>query len=342
MSSIEELEQRIAALERELYEVRNIAYGAYESIDGKKTAQGYKFNLLHSQTLDSKLNWLAVNFWNDHPARYYINDKYLFKYYMDRMFGEGLTVPLLSVYDRAEDIDFDELPEKFVLKKTLGGAAIEVVLVDKNTSDLGEIRKKAEEWMRAGTQAPSRLIAEEYLEYEGDYIIDYKAYVINGKVRLYMCGVMHKEGGHRQYAFYDADWNKYDFAVGRNVMPIARPDNLEELVATAERIGQHFPFIRVDFYIAGGKQYIGELTGLPFNARAPYGFQNDLRFGKLLKLPTMEEVQGYFEEAYNTFPELREHPIFLRGKNPYYRIVAPMDGNDYLPLPPSPFMQPKK
>ncbi len=114
------------------------------------------------------------------------------------MFDEDLVVPLIGVWDSAKDIDFNNLPERFVLKRTLGGAASEVVLVDMKQDNLEEIKEKAYRWSNINDNAPARIIAEELLQFDSDYIIDYKAYVFNGKVGLYMCGIMKKSGGHSE------------------------------------------------------------------------------------------------------------------------------------------------
>jgi len=119
MATIDELEQRVKELENELQYVKMVAVSASEN--HKITKWGFRFNLLQPRTLNGKILWLRENYWNYHPARYYINDKYFFKYYQQTMFGSDNLIPLLGVWDSAEDINFDFLPRKFVLKRSLGG-----------------------------------------------------------------------------------------------------------------------------------------------------------------------------------------------------------------------------
>lgn len=336
-----QLKKQIEEMKEDLYETKMTAESAYLSLSSKSCTLGYKFDLTRPRTLNSKFNWLLINYWNNHPARYYMSDKYFFKYYIERKYGKGLTVPLLAVYDSAEEIDFDQLPRKFVLKRTLGGGAREVRLIDKSTDDLEKLRRDAEKWTSGAYPQKARILAEEMLEFEGDNIVDYKFYVANGKAFLCMCGLMKKGSQHRQYIFYDLEWRRIKLQVSQNVKDISKPGNLAEMVSVAEKIGEDFPFVRVDIYGIKNKIVLGELTGVPFNACLSYE-KYDYIWGGKLQLPSSEEIEENYEAVYDVFPELKESPVFLKGKNPDYKIVQPADRGNELPLPPNGFLQPQE
>lgn len=333
------LEKRIADLEAELYEVRQVAYGTRYSIKSSATHKGYLYNLLKPMTLNSRIHWLAVNYWPNHPLRYHMQDKYLFKYYFSKLYGEQYTVPTLGVWDSADYIDFDALPANFVIKRTIGGGAREVRIVDKTTTNLEELRQTASRWANDKLNAPARILAEPVLPFEGTHIVDYKFYVFRGKAKLILVAQANRETNERSRNFFNLDWQKYEIKGQGLEKDVPRPDNLEEMIAFAERVGTHFPMIRVDFYNFGDHFVCGELTTLPFNGYGPYG-TFDKPWGQMMDLPDAKQIAADYEIALKDFPELVDNPVFLKDRGPRHRLILPNSLDGALPTPPANFLQP--
>lgn len=348
MATVEELEKRVKDLEQELQLVKMIAVGGYESLHWmpKSNSAFYQFNLIIPRTMDEKILWLRHNYWGRHPATFYINDKYLFKYYFATMFDDKYNVPLLGVWDCADDIDFDTLPDEFVLKRTLSGGSFEVKPVNKRKDDPVAIRRLARGWLSDTTRVKGRIIAEKKLEFMGENTVDYKFYVTYGKIMFLFISVMNKAGGRRTFQFWDVDFNnKLEIKMKHHSLSdtvVPKPECYDEMKTLAEEIGRHFPFIRVDLYESEGKVYVGELTDAPFNGRGPYDIAFDKKYGRMIDLPTEERIQQDFEETYKYFPELKTNPIFLDESTQVYRIIQPNNLSGSLPLPPKYFMQPMK
>ncbi len=339
----EDLVRRVEYLEKELEETRNIAWGSFYNLKSDSCVMGYKMNMLSPKTFNSKVNWLSINYWDLHPARYYINDKYFFKYYMSKMFNDKYKTPkTLACYENIDKMDFDALSDSFVLKKTLGGGAHEVLLIDKNKDDVNKVKIELQKWLKTGCKA--RVLAEEMLEFEGDYIYDYKFFVSRGKAFLCMVASMNKKEGakSRTFQWYDRNRNRCRVSSkdSLEIFDIPKAEVWSQMIEISEDIGMHFPFVRVDLYFSRGEIYVGELTGLPFNGFSPFDLKYDFGFGKNIDLPSKEEIEKDFKEIYETFPELVLSPIFLKGKNPDYRIIQPCKKNVILPKPPENFIQP--
>lgn len=340
MGTIEELEKRVEELENELYFTRLIAKNV--AINQKIQKWSYNFNILKPRLMNEKLLWLEENYWNYTPERYYRLDKYYFKYWWRTMFGTEYEIPLLGVWDRAEDIDFDILPQKFVIKRSLSGGSYEIKIVDKKKDNLEKIRWLVKGWMKDefDFRPKARIIAEQMLEYEGENTIDYKFYVCNGKVSFCMCCVMNKNGGDRKYSYYDLNWKRYDNIKYHISEPVPKPEKLDEMIGLAEKVGAFFPFMRVDIYLCQGKIYIGELTDMPYNGAVPFGIEFDKKFGQLLKLPTKSDIDENIERLYSLFPELKEKPIFFKKYSGSWFVIQSDGISNKLPPPPKGIMQP--
>lgn len=192
---------------------------------------------------------------------------------------EEALVPKIGIYDSADEIDFDSLPEKFVIKTTDGGGSNEVIVCrDKSWEDFIKIREKVNGWMKSPkpkkhiarewayeNSYPRRIIIENLLEDEiqKNDIDDFKFFCFNGKFKILE---WHKDrSSNHSAAHYDENL-KYlpDFYTYENMHadhPL--PSNIEEMVSVAEKLASDFPFVRVDLYNVGGKIYFGELTFYP-------------------------------------------------------------------------------
>ena len=252
-------------------------------------------------TMNEKLQWLKLY---DRKDFYHtIVDKYEVRSYIKKVLGEEYLVPLLGVWERFEEIDFDALPDEFVLKTThdSGGVAI---CHDKKSFDINKARKKLNKSLKnnyyyMGREWPykdikPRIIAEAFMDAgNGTSPDDYKILCFNGiPENIMVC--TGRESGHVQYFFFDFDWHFLKYNYVDELLPddftLPRPANLEKMYKIAEKLSEGMPLSRIDLYEINGKIYFGEITLFPDS-----GFDNDityetdLMFGKKLKLPSLEE-----------------------------------------------------
>ena len=230
-------------------------------------------NLKNPQTFNEKLQWLKLH---DHNPLYTtLVDKYAVKKWVADKIGEEYIIPTLGVWNKAEDIDFDKLPNQFVLKVNHDSGGL-VICRDKSKLDkqaaiakLSGALKNNGYWY--GREWPYKnvkpcILAEKYIEdAETKELWDYKLMCFNGKVRCsFVCTERFTENGLK-VTFYDDDWNIMPFErhYPRRKTPMAKPLNYEEMVNLAEKLSKGIPFVRVDFYSVQGKTYFGELTFYP-------------------------------------------------------------------------------
>ncbi len=234
-------------------------------------------NLDEPKSWNEKLIWLALHYKNPHHK--VASDKALAKAWVAERVGEEYVVPLIGAYSNVNDIDFDALPDKFVMKANEGWGANEVILVtDKSKYNIDRLKANASSWlypwysyyynnMCITDEKPERplVVFEEFLEHEGSkYLNDYKFYCCNGEVKFAL--IVTERGSNRQKrTFVDADWN---------VLPVHRagkyssnvpekPKNLEKMYELARILCKEVPLVRIDFYNLDGRIYVGEMTFTP-------------------------------------------------------------------------------
>lgn len=258
---------------------------------------GYKLNLKNPKTFSEKIQWLKL--YNRNPLYTTLVDKYAVKKWVADKIGEKHIVPMLGVWDNTNEIDFESLPDRFVLKTTNGGGGNVIICKDKskldkvktikllNRSLKNSIYNNYREWPYKNV--PPRIIAEKYIENDGRNLYDYKFYCFNGKVHF--CQVIRDRYTKETIDFYDMAWNHMPFVglnpVAKNGLnPVAKPQDLKKMVSICEKLSEGFPFIRVDLYNVDDKIYFGELTFYPASG---FGvFEPDewnYKLGDLLNLP---------------------------------------------------------
>ena len=230
----------------------------------------------------------------DHNPLYHrLVDKAEVKSYVSSLIGEEHIIPTLGVWSRAEDIDWDSLPDYFVLKCTHdSGSAL--ICRDKASFDREAACEKlraalsrdywkvSREWAYKGVKP--RIIAEAYL---GDDVADYKFFCFNGKPELlFVATEKQKEGEEVKFDFFDMSFNHLDIRNGHPnaSVPPARPEHFEEMKDLAARLSAGLPQVRVDFYELGGKVYFGEYTFYHFRGLVPFEPNGwDVKIGNLWK-----------------------------------------------------------
>lgn len=238
---------------------------------------GEKLNLDNPQKFNEKLQWLKIN--NRRPEYTLMVDKYEAKKYVAGIIGEEYIIPTLGVWDKFEDINFDELPEQFIIKPThdSGGYAI---CKDKKSFDIKSAGKKlkrslktryfynAREWPYKNVKP--RIIAEELMiDQAYPRLRDYKFFCFNGEVKVMY--VTSDRDVDMRLDFFDKEFNHMPFGCGykQSDKTIEKPEHFEKMVELAEKISQGIPHARVDFYNINGKIYFGEITFFHWSGMVP-------------------------------------------------------------------------
>lgn len=239
-----------------------------------KLRMGKELNLDNPQTFNEKIQWLKLYDRKDIYTT--MVDKYEAKKYVSEIIGEQYIIPTLGVWDRFKDIDFDILPDRFVLKCTHDSGGL-IIVRDKNQLDIRAAERKINKCLKRnyyyhGREWPyknvkPRIIAEAYIgnPSEGRDLNDYKLMCFNGKVKCsFVCSERSSDEGLK-VTFFDNNWNILPFErhYPKSTRPIAQPENFNEMVLLAEKLSLDIPFVRVDFYDIDGKIYFGEMTFFP-------------------------------------------------------------------------------
>lgn len=258
---------------------------------------GRKLDLKNPKTLNEKMQWLKL--YDRRPEYKCMVNKITAKDYAVKMLGSEYVVPLLGVWDKPEDIDFDSLPDKFVLKTNhSGGNTGVIVCKDKsklnkqdainklNKSLRSDISVSLREWVYEGMK--KQVFAEALLESSTGDIDDYKFYCFDGYADAVLVCI-DRQIGEPKFYFFDENWQlKRHNKRGKEApadFTLPRPENLDEMFRIARLLSKGIPHLRVDLYNVDGKIYFGEttfFTASGFDAnRLP---ESDLYFGNLTKL----------------------------------------------------------
>lgn len=261
-----------------------------------KKQVGDPLNLDNPRTFNEKLQWLKLH--DRNPLYTKMVDKYEAKKYVADIIGEEYIIPTLGVWNHFDEIDFAQLPEKFVLKCTHDSGSI-VICKDKKRFDKKAARKKLEHGLRynyyyaGGFEWPyknvkPRIIAEDFMADEfGLDLPDYKLMCFDGKVKCsFTCTGRNTDSG-LHVTFYDRDWKKMPFARHYPVeeTPMPKPEKYEKMVELAEILASPLKFARIDFYDINNRIYFGEITFFPGNGVEEFSpVEWDTKIGDWLKL----------------------------------------------------------
>ncbi|MBS5527979.1 MAG: glycosyl transferase [Prevotella sp.] len=251
-------------------------------------------DLKSPKTYNEKLQWLKLN--DKHSEYTIMVDKYEAKEYVKKIIGEEYIIPTLGVWDNFDEIDFDKLPNQFVLKTTHDSGGI-VVCKDKTKLDLNVARKKLEKSLQHNffyehreypyKDVKPRIIAEKFMVDEsGTELKDYKFFCFDGIVKMLF--VATDRPFDTRFDFYDMDFKHLPFKQGHPLATkeIRKPNGFEEMKRIASTLSKGIPHVRVDLYDINGKIYFGELTFFHFSGNVPFEPKEwDYKIGEWLKLP---------------------------------------------------------
>lgn len=245
---------------------------------------GERLNLEHPRSFNEKIQWLKL--YDNTTQKTILSDKFKVRDWVTRTIGEEYLVPLLGVWDTFDEIDFDTLPNSFVLKCN-HGSGMNYVVKDKAIIDKQHIKQLFDRWMNTNfayhyfelqyKDIEKKIIAEKYIEQMDGDLLDYKIHVFNGEPRLIRVIGGRDMANHTAYeATFDINWNlsnkMYSTFAMFPALP-SKPDNLSDLLEIASILGKGFRFVRVDLYDISGQIIFGEMT---FTPSGGYGYWGDM------------------------------------------------------------------
>lgn len=261
---------------------------------------GYWMNWKNPKTFNEKLQWLKL--YNRNPRYTQIVDKYSAKDYVSAIIGNEYIIPTLGIWNSVQEIEWDKLPNRFVLKTTHGGGNSGVVICrDKASFDRRHAELKLQRALKSDIyrtyrewpykDVPKRIIAEKYIEDKDGVLNDYKFTCTDGVAHNVMI-CLDRGSGDTKFYFFDKEWrllrlNKRGLDAPEG-FTLPKPQNIDQMFEIAAKLSAGLPYARVDLYNVDGAIYFGEITFFPqsgFDSNLLRG--TDIEFGNLIDLKNL-------------------------------------------------------
>ena len=256
-------------------------------------------NLRKPVTYNEKLQWLKLHDRKDIYTT--MVDKYEVKKYISNIIGEEYIIPTIGIYDKFDDIEFDKLPNQFVMKCTHDSGGL-VICKDKNNFNIKKAKKiicksLKENYYYQGREWPyknvkPRIIIEEYMEdMQLHELRDYKFFCFNGKVQLMFVASNRQGNGETYFDFFDMNYNHLDIINGHpNAnLPPEKPKKFSKMLKMAEKLSKSIPHVRIDFYEVNGKIFFGEFTFYHWSGFVPFKPEEwDKKIGDMIDLDVVK------------------------------------------------------
>ena len=259
-------------------------------------------DLKNPKTFNEKIQWIKL--YDKNPLMKLYADKYEVRKIVEKKIGSRVLNELYGVFESPDEIDFESLPESFVLKAT-HGSGWNIIVKNRSMLESEKAKKEMRKWLGSDYYAkkrewaykdiPPRIVCEKYMENKEGPLNDYKFYCFNGNPIFIQVDLNENTGQSR--AFYSTEWQKLDFFMVKNAKKnkihryekeLERPGSLTDMVKIARVLSSDFTFARVDMYDVDGKAVFGEVTFYPSNVGGRfYPEHRDAEFGDLLRLPEL-------------------------------------------------------
>jgi len=256
-----------------------------------------KVDLKNPRTFNEKIQWMKIYAYPKMPLVVRCADKYAVREYLHEKNLDKIAVPLIAAWDDAKKIDWDALPDKFVLKCN-HGCAYNIIVSDKNALDKEVTVRQLNKWLREDFGAfnlefhysmiePKMIVCEEFL---GECITDYKFFCFNGKPECIYVSSDLVHDRQAQIGFFNLDGSKMplkrdDYV---DIPTVTLPDFFDSMLKDAQTLCADFPFVRVDFFIANGTYYFAELTFTPGGGMMPFNPDKyDLEWGQMIDMESL-------------------------------------------------------
>ena len=230
-----------------------------------------KLSLSHPETFNEKIQYYKLFYCANNPEVIECSDKYRIRNYLGKKGLMQYSIPLLGFWNNANDINWDELPDKFVLKCN-HGCAYNIICLNKQNIDKQKTIKQLNKWLKEDfakfnaephySKIKRGIVCEKYLgDGNSEYLVDYKIHCFNGKP-LFVLICSGRAQHSAEYIYYDLEWNKLPYSTTQS-SEFKKPECFDEILNICKCISNDFPFVRVDFYVVDNKPVIGELTFVP-------------------------------------------------------------------------------
>lgn len=262
-----------------------------------RSLMGTWIDLDKPKTFNEKLQWLKLH---DRQSRYVeMVDKYLVREYISKKMGPQYLIPLHGVWDDPEDINFDQLPDQFVLKCNHNSGLGMCICKDKSKLDISKVKEELRKGLQQDYYLTNRewpykdvarkIICEQFMSNGGEELADYKVHNFNGEPKfILVCRDRFSPTGLTE-DFFSTQWEHLDLHRPKHPnasKEIPKPELLEKMLAFSRILAKDIPFVRTDFYVIDGKLYFGEITFFPASGLAPFvPVSWDETFGSWLQLP---------------------------------------------------------
>lgn len=270
-------------------------------------ARKKRLHLNPPRDLNEKFMWLKLHIYNYHPLVTRCADKYAMREYVEQKGCPELLNQLYGVWESPEEIDYEKLPNKFVLKCN-HGCGFNLICRDRDTLDIEQTNKTLKNWLKTDywrrsaelnyKNTPRKIFCEKYLETQKGTLPDYKVMCFYGEPQyiLYCDG----RGSHLRYINYSLDWELLPYNKEKKIGEQPKPETLEKMLQYARILSKDFPAVRMDFYDKDGELLLGEMTftpaaclgiALPQEGLDYYGER--LQLQKELTVNMYKEAQSY-------------------------------------------------
>ena len=256
---------------------------------------GYRLHIKSPRSFNEKIQWIKL--YDRNPLYTKLADKFQVRDFVKVKIGEKYLIPLLGVWERPEQIDFNSLPNQFVLKCN-HGMGCNIICKDKKTLDQEKTKRLLAKWLKTDYSHYKReyhykaikplIVCEQFMkDNKTDELIDYKFFCIGGKVQMIQMDFDRYKNHKRN--LYDTNWNLLDLRISfPNYLNIniPRPDSLDEMIKCAETLSEGFLQVRVDLFLINNAIYFGEMTftsGAGFSRYEP--IEEDFKLGEKVILP---------------------------------------------------------
>lgn len=263
---------------------------------------GKRLNLKKPQSFNEKLQWLKL--YDRNPYYTDLADKCAVRKIVAKEIGESYLIPIIGIYKSFDEIDFDILPDKFVIKCSHDSGGV-FICKDKAKLDIIDLKNKVNRLLKVNyyyvhrewvyKNIPPMIIIEKYMtDNVNSQLFDYKIMCFNGKAKCsFVCTERDNKELGLAVTFFDINWNRMPFKRHYRVSDkkIAKPKNYDLMIKLSETLAKRIPFVRVDWYEINGKLYFGELIfylGSGLEEFEPVEW--DYKLGKMIKLPTKSDL----------------------------------------------------
>lgn len=275
------------------------------------SSYAYEIDFENPTTFTEKRQWLKL--YDQDTRKTIYTDKYLVRKHIEKLLGKEYLIPLISidgkdVFESVDEIDFKKLPNSFVIKCT-HGSHMNIIVKDKRSltsRDIWKYKKQLKKWLKTNyayvvaielqyKDIAPRLIIEEYVDFGGSSLTDYKFFCFKGKPEF--VGIFENRWSENYVETYvDTNFKQLPFKLDKYSSndKLIKPDCFEQMVNISKKLSEDFSMVRVDLYSFNGKVYFGELT---FSSASGFDFPNppsfDKELGKLIQIDSTKRENNY-------------------------------------------------